>query len=72
MKKYIAPIIIGIVLVVYMATIGYDIFTDPYISGLNKFFGLIIPAGLGGVSIAVTVQRVREIKGGEEDEASKY
>lgn len=72
MKKYIAPIVIGVILIAYLATIGYAILTSPGTSGLNKFLGIIIPLALGGVSIAVTVERVREIKGGEEDEANKY
>ena len=63
-KKMIAPIVITVIVVLY-----YLLYFLPLI--LKILFG-IIPLLLGGVMIYVCVERIREIKGGEEDDLSKY
>ena len=73
MKKYIAPIIIGILLILYYSFFGFTvIFLSSELSIFVRLLFLIVPLGLAGVSITVTMQRIKEIKGGEEDDASKY
>ena len=69
-KKMIAPIVITVIVVLYyLLYFGVLLYFLPLI--LKIFFG-IIPLLLGGVMIYVCVERIREIKGGEEDDLSKY
>lgn len=70
-KKYIAPIIIGIMMVVYFSTVGiFVILLDTGI--LVKLFVAGVPLCLALLAIYVMVQRINEIKDGEEDDARKY
>lgn len=70
-KKLIAPIIIAVLLVSY-----FIIFlTFPLFMGIPliaKVVGIIVPLSLIGVSIFVLVERIKEIRSGEEDDLSKY
>ncbi len=70
-KKMIAPILITAFFIVYfICYFGFLIsLTDRL---LWKVLLGILPAGLGAVMIGVCVQRIREIKGGEEDDLGKY
>ena len=64
-KKLIAPIIITLVI------IGYALFYLLAATFINVLF-IIFPIGLIALSIYVLVERIKEIKGGEEDDLSKY
>ena len=70
-KKLIAPIVITIILVLYLiAYILGLIFIDmPFI---GKFIGALVLLGLIGVSVYVLIERIKEIRSGEEDDLSKY
>lgn len=71
-KKMIAPIIITTIIVLYY--IGFA-FVCVFLSGiplLVKILGGVIPLLLGGVCIYVLVERIKEIRSGEEDGLSKY
>lgn len=70
-KKMIAPIIITILVIVYYIIYFAVIISVLPIAFLKIIFG-IIPALLSGVMIYVCLQRIKEIKGGEEDDLSKY
>ena len=39
---------------------------------LAKIIALVVPALLSGVAITVLIQRIKEIKKGEDDDLSKY
>ena len=41
-------------------------------SGFLKFLVAVAPAALGATMIGVCIQRIKEIKGGEEDDLGKY
>lgn len=73
MKRYIAPIIITAIAVFYFIGILFSLI---FIIGPLPWFvaGLLlfIPLIGAGLFVAVLIQRIREIKGGEEDAASKY
>ena len=70
-KKMIAPIIITAVFVLYFTLyFALIIFIVPSIV-LKAMLG-VIPALLGAAMIWVCVQRIKEIKGGEEDDLGKY
>ncbi|MBP1925362.1 uncharacterized protein (DUF983 family) [Sedimentibacter acidaminivorans] len=70
-KKLIAPIVITILLVIYLGTFLFACF---YISVpiVWKIIGSLIPLALISVSIYVLIERIKEIRSGEEDDLSKY
>lgn len=71
-KKVIAPIIITFLLILY--------FTPFLLGAMNlsnklwgiKVTGVLIFIGVIGLSIYVCVERIREIRSGEENDLSKY
>ncbi len=70
-KKMVAPIIITIVMIVYF--VCYFGFLMSLMGDiLQKLLLGICPALLGIGLIYVCVERIREIKGGEEDDLSQY
>ena len=69
-KKMVAPIIITIiVLLYYVVYFGYII---PLVDGIWKYVSGIILLVLSGVMIKVCIERICEIRKGEEDDFSKY
>lgn len=71
-KKKIAPVVIVALISIYYIAIGV-IFA--YMNGvpmLAKITALVVPALLSGVAITVLIQRIKEIKKGEDDDLSKY
>lgn len=71
-SKMIAPIISAIILIVYYVAIAAAFVLIPDIAVIVKILMIIIPLALAGVAFAVTVERVNEIRSGEEDDLSKY
>jgi hypothetical protein len=69
-KKMVAPIIITILAVIYYFL--YFGILMILIDGYLKLLLGIIPLALAAVMIYVCIQRINEIKGGEEDDLSKY
>lgn len=69
-KKMIAPIVITILVVLYYIT--YFAFIISLVGGIFKILLGIIPIVISGVMIYVCVERIKEIKGGEEDDLSQY
>ena len=68
----IAPGVIVALISIYYIDIGV-IFA--YMNGvpmLAKIIALVVPALLSGVAITVLIQRIKEIKKGEDDDLSKY
>ena len=70
-KKMIAPIIITCLLLLYFSLYILGIINIPSQLWV-KIIMLIIPLGLMGVIIFVLVERIKEIRSGEEDDLSKY
>lgn len=71
MKKMIAPIIITVLVVIYL--IFYFGFIISIIE--NMFFKVllaVLPIAMATLMIYVCVQRIKEIRSGEEDDISKY
>jgi hypothetical protein len=69
-KKMIAPIVVTAVLVLYYVV--YFAFLISLLDGLWKYLLGILPIAFSAIMIAVCVERIKEIKGGEEDDISKY
>lgn len=70
-KKMIAPIIITIILFIYFSLFIFGII-NIYSPLWVKVTVLAILLGLIGASIFVLVERIKEIRSGEEDDLSKY
>ena len=67
----IAPVVIVALISIYYIAIGV-IFA--YMNGvpmLAKIIALVVPALLSGVAITVLIQRIKEIKKGEDDDLCK-
>ena len=71
-KKLVAPIIITIFSLCFMLFSYGLIFAFIPLSFWIKALIGILPLSLGGVSIFVLVERIKEIRSGEEDDLSKY
>lgn len=70
-KKMVAPIVITIILVLYLLLYAAIVFFIPLPLSI-RIAGLFIPLLLGGVLIAMLIERIKEIRSGEEDDLSKY
>ena len=69
-KKLIAPIIVTAIIVLYY--VAYFGFLIALIDGVWKWFLGIIPLAFTAVTLKVCIERINEIKKGEEDDLSKY
>ena len=69
-RKMIAPIIVTIIMILYY--IAYFGFLISLLDGIWKYVLGIFPLVFSGVMIYVCVQRINEIKKGEEDDISQY
>lgn len=70
-KKMIAPIVITVLIVLYyIVYFGFIVAVLP-VFWLKIIVG-VIPAALAGAMIYVCIQRINEIRSGEEDDLSKY
>ncbi len=69
-KKMIAPIVITVIIIMYYLL--YFGLLSVLVDGIGGILLGIIPLLLGGTMIYVCIQRIQEIKEGEEDDLSKY
>ncbi len=70
-KKMIAPVIITGIVVIYYAFYFGLLITFLESTWLKLLLG-IIPVLLAATMIAVCVERIKEIQGGEEDDLGQY
>ena len=71
MKKKIAvPIIVTVLMILYFGI--YFGFLISLVSGIWKWLLGIVPPVLSAVMIKVCIDRIREIRKGEEDDLSQY
>ena len=69
-KGYVAPIVITVMFVLYFVLYFGVLVTQ--LPGVWKYVLLIIPVAIAGVLIYVCVDRIKEIRSGEEDDLSQY
>ena len=69
-KKFIAPIIVTVLMVLYYVV--YFGFLMSLLSGIVKYALVILPLAFSAVMVKVCIERIQEIKKGEEDDLSKY
>ena len=70
-KKMIAPVVVTVIMIIYFI-VYFGVIAALVESVALKWILGIIPALFGAVMIGVCIQRIREIKGGEEDDLSQY
>jgi len=69
-RKILAPIIISVIIVLYYVVYFGNLIA--LIDGIWKWLLGIIPLALSAVMLKVCIERINEIKKGEEDDLSKY
>ena len=69
-KKLIAPIIVSAIMVLYYVV--YFGILIAVLDGIWKWFLGIIPLAFSAVMLKACIERINEIKKGEEDDLSKY
>ena len=65
-----APIIVSAIMILYY--IVYFGFIISLINGIWKYLLGVIPIVFSGVMIMVCIERIKEIRKGEEDDIGKY
>ena len=70
MKKLIAPIVVTVLIVLYYVV--YFGFLISLLEGVWRYALGIIPLAFSAVMVKVCIERINEIKKGEEDDLSKY
>ena len=69
-KKMIAPIVVTAICILYFVI--YFGFLISMLEGLWKYLLTIIPLAFCILTVIVLIERINEIKKGEEDDISKY
>ena len=69
-KKLIAPIVVSVIMVLYYVV--YFGILIALLDGIWKWLLGIIPLAFSAVMLKVCIERINEIKKGEEDDLSKY
>ena len=69
-KKLIAPILVTVLMVIYYVV--YFGFLMSPLSGFVKYALGILPLAFSAVMVKVCIERIQEIKKGEEDDLSQY
>lgn len=69
-NKMIAPIVVSIILILYYVVYFSILIT--ILDGVWKYVLGIIPIAFSVLIIKVCIERIKEIKGGEEDDISQY
>ena len=69
-KKLVAPIIVTVIMVAYYCI--YFGFLISLLEGMGKYALGIFPAAFSVVMVKVCVDRIKEIRKGEEDDLSQY
>ena len=70
-KKMIAPVVVTACVLVYLG-VYFGILIGRVGSAFLKIVYAAVPALAGAAMVGVCVQRIREIKGGEEDDLGQY
>lgn len=69
-NKILVPIIVSIIIILYYVL--YFGLLLVLLNGIWKYIFGVIPIAFSALILKVCVERIKEIKGGEEDDISKY
>ena len=71
-RKLIAPVIITALIVLYLAIYIIIALTTDWLPLWAAIAGVTLPLCFAGVMIYVLIERIKEIRSGEEDDLSQY
>ena len=71
-QKIIGPLIITILFCIYFLTIAFVLTSDNSLTSFVKWLMVLVPLSLAAVNIYVLIERIKEIRSGEEDDLSQY
>lgn len=71
-KKMTAPIIIASIIIVYYIGIAVFLMLVPGVPAAVRILMVVVPLILAAVMLGVLISRIKEIRGGEEDDLSQY
>lgn len=71
-RRMIAPIVITVVLALYYLAFALVCLLLPEIPLIVRLIFGLIPLALVGVLVYVLIERIKEIRSGEEDDLSQY
>ena len=69
-KKLLAPIIVTVIMVLYYVV--YFGFLMTLLEGLWRYVFALVPLAFSVITVKVCIERIHEIRKGEEDDLSKY
>ena len=69
-KQFIAPVLVTVLMIIYYVV--YFGFLMSLLSGFVKYALGILPLAFSAVMVKVCIERIQEIKKGEEDDLSQY
>ena len=69
-RKMIAPIVVTVIMILYYAV--YFGFLISVLDGIPSLLLGIVPLALAILTVVVCIERIHEIRKGEEDDLSKY
>jgi hypothetical protein len=70
-KKLIGPVVVGLCVGVYYILVARFLFSAQLPRGIKITAG-VLPVAVIGVSVYVLVDRINEIRSGEEDDLGQY
>lgn len=69
-RKMLPPIVVSVIMILYYAV--YFGFLISLLEGMWRYILGIVPLAFSILMIKVCIERIKEIKGGEEHDLSKY
>ena len=69
-RKMVAPIVVTVIMILYYVV--YFGFLISMLDGIPALLLGIVPLALAILTVVVCIERIHEIKKGEEDDLSKY
>lgn len=69
-KKMLPPIVVSVIIILYYVVYFGILIT--LLEGIWKYVLVIVPLIFSAVMVKVCIERIKEIKEGEEDDISKY
>ena len=71
-RKYVAPVIIVVLLSAYYIALAVIVGRMSHLPLWAKIAAIVLPLLICGALLGVLVQRIHEIRSGEEDDLDKY
>ncbi len=71
-KKLIAPVVVTVLVCVWLLGYALVALRLPGLPGWAKVLGILVPLLLGWAAIKNLVERIHEIRSGEEDDLDDY